>query len=123
MCPRICVRTAICFHSTTANVDYVTLVQNITFESGEQRKDFNVTILNDARPEIDESFEVILESLPDFPDVNIGVPSVAVGTILDDDLPGKHFIMLNCLNSPLMYINVSMIITKVVLFCSCPVSK
>ena len=87
--------TAICFHSTTADVDYFTLVQNITFESGETLKVFNVSIVNDTLPEINESFEVVLMSLPDFPDVNIGVPSVAIGTIFDDDLPGKHFIMLN----------------------------
>lgn len=52
---------------------------------------FTVTIVNDTLPEIDESFEVVLKSLPDFPNVTIGVPSVAVGTIFDDDLPGKQF--------------------------------
>ena len=69
----------------------MTLVQNITFESGENSTVFTVTIVNDTLPEIDESFEVVLKSLPDSPNVLIGVPSVAVGTIFDDDLPGKQF--------------------------------
>ena len=75
-----------CFCSTTADVDYITFAQNVTFESGEDTAVFSVTIANDEIPEIDESFEVFIK---DSPNVNIGEPSVAVGTILDEDLPSK----------------------------------
>ena len=50
---------------------------------------FTVTIFNDSLAESDESFEVFLKLHPDSPDVIIGEPSVATGTIFDDEAPSK----------------------------------
>jgi len=66
------------------------LVQNITFSSGIDSVTISVDIVNDIIPESDETFEVFLKSLPGN-DVVIGEPSVAVGIILDDEIPSKTF--------------------------------
>ena len=80
-----------CLHSTTADIDYVSLILNITFNSGEISEIFTVNIINDQLQivESDESFEVFLKLIPDSPDVIISEPSVATGTIFDDEIPGK----------------------------------
>ena len=77
-------------YSIAADVDYVTLVQNITFDSGESSQDFSIAIINDQIAESDETFEVFLKSLSDSPyDVRIDEGSVAVGIIFDDEIPSK----------------------------------
>jgi len=77
-----------CLHSTTADVDYVTLVQNITFNIGGDPIIVSVDIVNDTISEPDETFEIFLKPLPG-DDVVIGQPSVATGTIFDDERPSK----------------------------------
>jgi len=80
--------TIFCLHPTTADIDYVTLVQNITFNIGGDPIIVSVEIVNDAISEPDESFEIFLKPLSG-DDVVIGEPSVAVGTIFDDERPSK----------------------------------
>ena len=79
----------ICLLSITADVDYVSLVRNITFNSGEDTKTFSVDIIDDNLVELNEQFGVILKPVPDSPyDVRIpGPSSFALGIILDDDMP------------------------------------
>ena len=79
------------FHFTTADVDYITLVQNtITFDSGETSKVFSVNIQDDQIAESDESFEVFLKPISNSPyDVMIDEASVAVGIIFDNEIPSK----------------------------------
>ena len=81
----------LCLYFSTADADFVTLVRNITFNSGEIRNTFTVEINVDDIAENDEVFEVVLKSLPDSPRVTIGEPSVATGTIIDDQIPSKIF--------------------------------
>jgi len=64
------------------------LVQNIIFNAGSDSIIISVKIVNDRISEPDESFEVFLKPLPG-DDVIIGKPSVAVGTIFDDERPSK----------------------------------
>ena len=71
----------------------MTLVQNIIFASGETSNVFTVTIINDTIAESNESFEVFLKLLPGSTGVTIGQPSVATGIIIDDEVPGKTFVM------------------------------
>ena len=76
------------FNSTTADVDYVTLVQNITFDSGQNSQIISVAIGDDQIAESDETFEVFLKPIPNSPyDVMIDEASVAVGTIFDNEIP------------------------------------
>ena len=78
------------FHFTTADVDYITLVQNITFDSGETSNIVSVDIQDDQIAESDESFEVFLKPLSNSPyDVRIDEASVAVGIIFDNEIPSK----------------------------------
>ena len=65
-----------------ADVDYTSVVANITFNSGVNSSVFAVPITNDDIPEADETFEVFLKNIPDGPyNVIFDDPSVAVGTI------------------------------------------
>jgi len=69
-----------------ADVDYTTVVTNITFNNGDNSVVFNVPITNDDIPETNETFEVFLKNITDSPyKVIFDDPSVAVGTIVDDD--------------------------------------
>ena len=79
----------ICLLSITADVDYVSLVRNITFKSGEDTKTFSVDLIDDNIDENDEQFAVVLKPIPDSPyDVMIPVlSSFDFGIILDDDMP------------------------------------
>ena len=83
--------TNLCIHSSAANVDYVTVVQDITFASGEISKVFTVDIINDTIAESEESFEVFLKLISGSSGVIIGEPSVATGTIIDDEVLSKTF--------------------------------
>ena len=77
-------------HFTTADVDYITLVQNITFDSGETSNIVSVDIQDDQIAESDESFEAFLKPLSNSPyDVRIDEASVAVGIIFDNEIPSK----------------------------------
>ena len=67
----------------------MSLVQNITFASGVISNVFTVTIINDSLSESDESFEVFLKFLPSSEGFMLGQPSVATGTIIDNEIPGK----------------------------------
>ena len=76
--------------STTADVDYISLVQNLTFNGRDSSSTFTVNILNDTIAESDETFEVYLKPIPNTPfDLIIGEPSIATGIIFDDDIPSK----------------------------------
>ena len=81
--------TTFCLHSTIADVDYASLILNITFNSGVISQVFSVNIINDLVAESDELFEVFLKLIPGSLGVIIGEPSVAVGTIFDDEIPSK----------------------------------
>ena len=63
------------------------MVQDITFDSGVDQVTFSVAIISDEIAEGNETFEVFLK---DNPNVVIGEPSVAVGTIIDDDEISKY---------------------------------
>ena len=75
-------------------MDYDSLVLNITFDGGEVSKIFTVNITNDFIPESEELFEVFLKTIPGNLAVVIGEPSVATGTILDDEVPSKMCLLL-----------------------------
>ena len=85
--------TAICFHFTTAGIDYTPLDQVIVFNPGQDSIVFYVNITDDLIVEGDEQFEVFLKLSPDSPNVILGNPSVATGIIIDDDKLSMHFIM------------------------------
>ena len=89
MCVTICY-----FHSTIADVDYVTLVENVIFNGDENSRIVSVDIMDDGIFEGDEQFEVFLKTLPESPDVILGDPNIATGTILDDERPSKIFSFL-----------------------------
>lgn len=65
-----------------AGEDYVATSGSLTFLEGETTKSFNVTILNNAASELDESLMVVLKN-PDDPDV-VGNPGTAVITLKDN---------------------------------------
>ena len=70
-----------------AGEDYVATSGSLTFLEGETTKTFNVTILNNAASEIDESLMVVLKN-PDDPDT-VGNPAIAVITLKDNStVPG-----------------------------------
>ena len=81
----------LCTCFSTANVDYVTVVEDITFDSGEINQVFDVSIINDSVAEREESFEVFLKLIPGSSGVVIGEPSVANGIIFDDEILSKTF--------------------------------
>ena len=85
--------TNLYLYFSPADIDYVTLVQNIVFVSGETSNVFTVTIINDTIAESNELFEVFLKLLPGSTGVAIGQPSIATGIIVDDEVPGKIFAM------------------------------
>ena len=89
--------TFLCLHPSIADVDYVTLIRNITFDSGENSKDFSVAIRDDQIAESDETFEVFLKPIPNsLYDVMIDESSVAMGTIFDDEIPSMQNITTQC---------------------------
>ncbi len=65
-----------------AGEDYAATSGTLTFLEGETTKTFNVTILNNAALELDESFMVALKN-PDDPDT-VGNPGTAVITLKDN---------------------------------------
>ena len=65
-----------------AGEDYVATSGTLTFLEGETTKTFNVTILNNAAVEVDESLMVVLKNTDD-PDV-VGSPGTAVITLKDN---------------------------------------
>ena len=74
-----------------AGVDYTSVVTNITFDNGDDSHIFPVPITNDLIREANETFEVFLKNIPDSPyNVIFDEPSVAVGTIFDDEMPSKN---------------------------------
>ena len=74
-----------------ADVDYTSVVTNITFNNGDNSQVFAVPITNDDIAEADETFEVFLKNIPDSPyNVIFADPSVAVGTIFDDEIPSEN---------------------------------
>jgi len=74
------------YSTSLAGVDYTSVVTNITFNNGVDSTVFTVPIINDDVPETNETFEVFLKNIPDSPyKVIFDDPSVAVGTIVDDD--------------------------------------
>ena len=67
------------------------MVTNITFNNGDNRQVFAVPITNDDIAEADETFEVFLKNIPDSPyNVIFADPSVAVGTIFDNEIPSEN---------------------------------
>ena len=78
------------FVSSLAGIDYTSVVANITFNNGVNSNVFAVPITNDDIPEADETFEVFLKKIPGNPyNVIFDDPSVAVGTIFDDEIPSE----------------------------------
>ena len=71
------------------------MVQTIlTFDGTDNSQVVSVNITDDFITESDESFEVFLKLIPGSLDVLLGDPSVAIGTIIDDDdRLSKYFIM------------------------------
>ena len=88
----LCAHSHLTFIPSTADVDYTSVVINITFNSGENSSVVAVPITNDVLPETDETFEVFLKNIPGSPyDVVIFAdPSVAVGTIIDNRIPSEN---------------------------------
>ena len=64
----------------------------LTFDGTENSQVVSVNITDDQIAESDESFEVFLKLIPDSLDVLLGDPSVAIGTIFDDEIPSKTVI-------------------------------
>ena len=96
-----------CVHSTTADGDYISLVQNITFDNGSNNSNFSVELVDNKIAESDESFEVFIKLIPDSPyDVKLGDPSVVRVYIYDDDvpIPSKILIMQHDLIFLMFYI-------------------
>lgn len=80
-------------YSTTADGDYVSTVQNITFDNVDSRN-FSVDLVDNQIAESDESFEVFLTLIPNSPyDVKLDEPSVATVTIYDDEVPSETSII------------------------------
>jgi len=72
-------------------VDYTSVITNITFNNGDNGIVFAVPITNDDIAEADETFEVFLKNIPDNPyKIIFDDPSVAVGTIFDDEIPSEN---------------------------------
>ena len=79
------------FIPSLADIDYTSVVTNITFNNGDNSQVFAVPITNDVIAEADETFEVFLKNIPDSPyNVTFADPSVAVGTIFDDEIPSEN---------------------------------
>ena len=72
------------------------MVQTIlTFDGTDNSQVVSVNITNDFITESDESFEVFLKLIPGSLDVLLGDPSVANGTIIDDDDRLSKYFMMN----------------------------
>ena len=63
----------------------------LTFNGSDNSKVVSINITDDLIAESNESFEVFLKLIPDSPNVILGNPSVAIGTIFDDEIPSKTF--------------------------------
>ena len=71
------------------------MVQTIlTFDGIDNSQVVSVNITDDLIAESDESFEVFLKLVPGSLDVVLGNPSVAIGTIFDDEIPSKTVIIV-----------------------------
>ena len=68
-----------------ADADYITLVEDLVFNIGEDLQVFSVDIINDTIVEDPEVFEVFLKVTDDDPNVRISGPNPVVVTIIDDD--------------------------------------
>ena len=80
-----------------ADVDYTSVVINITFNNGDNSQVVAVPITDDEIAEADETFEVFLKNFPDSPhNVIFADPSVAVGTIFDNEIPSENTAQLHC---------------------------
>ncbi len=67
---------------TASNADFTSvLYYPVTFNPGEERKTFTITIQDDTEPETLETFRVFIEDADGF----IGTPNQAVITIVDND--------------------------------------
>ena len=78
----------ICVISTSAGVDYQSLLTNLTFSSTVKRIDLNVTILDDSIVELTEVFEGQLTAVTVGPNVVL-TPRTARISILDDPQDSK----------------------------------
>ena len=72
--------------SAVAGEDYFAARGTLTFKQGETTKTFTVRILSDSRDEPNETFTVLLENPGG--GATLGIPSSALVTITDDDVPG-----------------------------------
>jgi len=80
----------ILFPVSLADADYTSVVTTIIFNSGVNSIAFTVPIINDNIVEADETFEVFLWNIPHSSyNVIFDDPSVAVGTIFDDEIPSN----------------------------------
>ena len=73
-------------------IDYISSPVSVQFNQTDDKRCFHITIIDDFKREITETFEVVL--LP-----NTGVtlidPSVATVSIIDDDTNRKHLSNIN----------------------------
>lgn len=74
--------------SAIAPGDFQQTIGQVSFDPNETSKTFSVPIVNDGTPEPIESFTVTL-SMPN--GANLGAPSTATVTIVDDDAPATVF--------------------------------
>ena len=74
-------------------MDYTAVTsQTVTFAPGETCVSVVVSVTDDEELEEDETFVGVLKTSGSTPDnVLIGTPSMAVGTIIDDDDLGKKY--------------------------------
>ena len=79
-------------YSPAADVNYVSLVKTIlTFNGSDNSQVVSINITDDLIAESNKLFEIFLKLIPDSPNVILGNPSVAIGTIFDDEIPSKTF--------------------------------
>ena len=67
----------------------------LTFNGSDNSQVVSINITDDLIAESDESFEVFLKLIPGSPNVILGNPSVAIGTILDNEILSKIFITMH----------------------------
>ena len=63
----------------------------LTFNGSDNSQVVSINITDDLIAESNELFEIFLKLIPYSPNVILGNPSVAIGTIFDDEIPSKTF--------------------------------
>ncbi|MBN1219676.1 MAG: hypothetical protein JXM69_12165 [Anaerolineae bacterium] len=74
--------------TAVAGADYIFTANTLTFAPGQTSRTFDVTIIGDIQPELDETFNVILSNPTN---ATLGTPNPATITIINDDQPTVQF--------------------------------